>query len=388
MSAQERAETLLRRHQDVSLCAACIGHQLRIAAVAARSILWVLQKRPGYEMRAAKCAGCLRGKRTVRYVGGGTPLGVATPIVDFLLDNPGITLCSACLALAAASSLVDVRRIIPLLAPLPEFEVRSGPCVVCARGGLVTVAFRASGGDADAILTPTRERHSVRIDVLSYRTARGWRPYVSLKAARGPDVGPVGEPPSLLPTLYPAKPDADAAALRAAETWLEHHGILADDDSATRRERPEPRALTRRHCDLRGVLVLVIDDHRDTRDMFSEGLSAVGAEVLSAASGSDALRLAEKSLPTVVVVDIAMPEHDGFWFVAELRNLTGGDAIPAIAVTGTPLDLLPQSAKDVGFVRALLKPVDPLVLADIVADVVEEAILTRAINSRRTRGRG
>ena len=63
-------------------------------------------------------------------------------------------------------------------------------------------------------------------------------------------------------------------------------------------------------------------------------------------------------LPIVVVVDIAMPKRDGFWFVAQLQSLPGGDAVPAIAITGAPLDLLPQSVKDVGSTRALLKPVD------------------------------
>jgi len=119
--------------------------------------------------------------------------------------------------------------------------------------------------------------------------------------------------------------------------------------------------------------------------MFSEGLCAFGAEVLTAASGTEALRLAEERRPTVVVVDLAMPERDGFWFFAELRNLAGGEAVPAIAISGAPLDLLPHNAKDVGFVRALLKPVDPLVLADIVAEVAEDAVLVRAINSRSRR---
>jgi CheY-like chemotaxis protein len=388
MTDQERAETYLRKHPDVSLCAACIGHELRIPPVAARSILWVLPRRPGYEMQGAKCARCLRGKRTIRYVGGGHPLGAAPPVVDFLLDNAGITLCAACLALAAGASLVDVRRIVPLLAPLPEFDVSEGPCVVCRREGLITVAFTTSGGDAvsDAILTPTRAHGGgVRIDVLSYRTAGGWRPYVSIKVARNSDAWRPSEPPSLLRTLHPTKPDADAAALRAAEMWLDRQEIPPDGGGTMRRGFPEPRRPEQRHRDLRGVLILVIDDHRDTRDMFDEGLSAVGAEVLTAVSGRDALRLAQERLPTVVVVDIAMPEHDGFWFVAELRNLKGGDAVPAIAISGAPLDLLPQSAKDVGFVRALLKPVDPLVLADIVADVVDEATLARAINSGSTR---
>jgi CheY-like chemotaxis protein len=134
---------------------------------------------------------------------------------------------------------------------------------------------------------------------------------------------------------------------------------------------------------LGGVIALVVEDHADTREMFKEGMAACGAGVLSVASGAEALRLARHVLPDVVIVDIAMPEHDGFWVISELRKLPGAENVPVIAISGAPLDLLHDSVKDAGFALALVKPVDPMILAGIVADIVQDTEVLRQAQGRR-----
>jgi CheY-like chemotaxis protein len=134
---------------------------------------------------------------------------------------------------------------------------------------------------------------------------------------------------------------------------------------------------------LGGVVALVVEDHADTREMLKEGLAACGAGVLSVASGADALRLVRHVLPDVVIVDIAMPEHDGFWLIGEFRALPGADLVPVIAISAAPLDLLRESVKDAGFALALVKPVDPMTLAGIVADLLHDIELKRQAHGRR-----
>jgi CheY-like chemotaxis protein len=134
---------------------------------------------------------------------------------------------------------------------------------------------------------------------------------------------------------------------------------------------------------LGGVVALVVEDHADTREMLKEGLAACGAGVLSVASGADALRLVRHVLPDVVIVDIAMPEHDGFWLLREFRTLAGADLVPVIAISAAPLDLLRESVKDAGFALALVKPVDPMTLAGIVADLLHDVELKRQAHGRR-----
>ncbi len=128
---------------------------------------------------------------------------------------------------------------------------------------------------------------------------------------------------------------------------------------------------------LRGVAVLVVDDHLDTLEMFEQVLGAAGAVVLTAASGADALGIARRALPAVIVTDIAMPGGDAFWFISELRNLPGGSAVPVIALSGRPLDLLGDAGKAAEFSVALLKPVDPVDLCEIISKILAGASKSR-----------
>ncbi|HEY0157027.1 MAG TPA: GAF domain-containing protein [Thermoanaerobaculia bacterium] len=115
------------------------------------------------------------------------------------------------------------------------------------------------------------------------------------------------------------------------------------------------------------VTVLVIDDQQFTRDVVAAILRRTGAAVQTASSVREALQLFLKLEPDVVVCDIAMPEEDGYVFLAEVR--ARADALrktPILALTafGRPEDRL--RALDAGFDGYLKKPVDPGELAESV----------------------
>jgi CheY-like chemotaxis protein len=130
---------------------------------------------------------------------------------------------------------------------------------------------------------------------------------------------------------------------------------------------------------LHGLFVLVVDDHVDTAEMLHHALREAGAVAVSATSADHALHLASQMLPDVLVVDIAMPDRDGFWFLREFQKLPNARPVPSIALTGAPLDLLPDHFKDAGFSRALLKPVTPGTLCENIVEVVEERVIASAI---------
>jgi CheY-like chemotaxis protein len=71
---------------------------------------------------------------------------------------------------------------------------------------------------------------------------------------------------------------------------------------------------------LTGVRVLVVDDDEDTADLFAAALTACGADVVTATTASDALRVIAARAPDVVVTDIAMPGADGYWLIREIRS--------------------------------------------------------------------
>jgi CheY-like chemotaxis protein len=113
-----------------------------------------------------------------------------------------------------------------------------------------------------------------------------------------------------------------------------------------------------------GIHVLVVEDNADARDLFRTILQYAGALVTVAASAEQAVQMCEQILPDVLLTDIAMPERDGFWLVAELRRREGQGqrAIPVVAVTGQGHAPAGRS----GFVEVLRKPVDPWELCRVV----------------------
>ncbi len=221
MTHQEQIEAHLRKHTGLFFCAACLAHEVGTAPHIGRAIVWTLQALPGYEMRGRKCVSCLRGKRTIRHVGSHSVVGVDAQIAVFLLSNRDIYLCDACVAFATEVPLAEVRRVVAYIAPLAEFDRRTGTCTVCARAIDVTAALPSDAEAADRvsqIVTGTVPYGRWRIDLLSYRTAVGWRPFVLIKGELGAGIP---DAPSVLWSVFPTKAEADKEALEAAKAWIE-----------------------------------------------------------------------------------------------------------------------------------------------------------------------
>jgi CheY-like chemotaxis protein len=88
---------------------------------------------------------------------------------------------------------------------------------------------------------------------------------------------------------------------------------------------------------LAGVHILVVEDHADSRDFLQEILTYYGAAVIAVASATEAMQIVARVTPTVVIADIAMPQHDGVWLLKELRQhqAVTGHYVPVIALTAS-----------------------------------------------------
>ena len=80
--------------------------------------------------------------------------------------------------------------------------------------------------------------------------------------------------------------------------------------------------------------VLVVDDDLDSRTLLELAVSECGHPVVTAANGAEALVLARRHHPSVILLDLAMPIMDGFAFRAEQLRDPGLAAIPVICVSG------------------------------------------------------
>ena len=81
-------------------------------------------------------------------------------------------------------------------------------------------------------------------------------------------------------------------------------------------------------------LVLVVDDDDGIRMLLRETMEHYGLSVAEAGSGAEALSVFSTLKPELVILDVVMPEMDGFETCARLRRLPGGEATPVLMLTG------------------------------------------------------
>lgn len=120
---------------------------------------------------------------------------------------------------------------------------------------------------------------------------------------------------------------------------------------------------------LRGVRVVLVEDHDDSRELLALMLEQCGASVVSAPSARSGLQAVLDVRPDVLVSDLGMPGEDGYWLIREVRSRVG--ALPAVAVTGFSDRYHPTQARAAGFVEYLNKPVDPERLCGAVAKILD-----------------
>jgi signal transduction histidine kinase/ActR/RegA family two-component response regulator len=118
---------------------------------------------------------------------------------------------------------------------------------------------------------------------------------------------------------------------------------------------------------LAGIRVLVVDDDSDICEVLQFVLESQGAVVTVAASAADALASLERSMPDVLLSDIAMPGESGYDLMRKIVAREGGSALPAAALSAYAQGQDRQAALAAGFQMQLAKPVDAETLIAAVA---------------------
>jgi signal transduction histidine kinase/CheY-like chemotaxis protein len=112
--------------------------------------------------------------------------------------------------------------------------------------------------------------------------------------------------------------------------------------------------------------ILVVDDNVDAAEALGELLRDFGHEVVTAHDGARALDQARLHRPEIVLLDISMPEMDGFEVAKRIRGDLGlGDAL-LIALTGYGEDRHRRLAREAGFDQHVTKPVDASKLEELL----------------------
>jgi two-component system cell cycle response regulator DivK len=120
----------------------------------------------------------------------------------------------------------------------------------------------------------------------------------------------------------------------------------------------------------RRPLILIVDDMPDIRDMYSEYLAGAGFRPEQASNGFEALAKATVMGPDVIVMDLNLPELDGWEATRRLKANDLTRSIPVIALTGLSIQHSKAAALEAGCDGFLTKPCYPDALADEIRRVL------------------
>jgi len=117
--------------------------------------------------------------------------------------------------------------------------------------------------------------------------------------------------------------------------------------------------------------VLVVDDTESNIDIVVEALGE-HYEVSVALDGESALEIVEDEVPDLILLDIMMPDMDGYEVCRRLKAAEKTRSIPVVFLSAITGDEERQKGIDLGAVEYLTKPIDPKALQDTVSRILSK----------------
>ena len=145
-----------------------------------------------------------------------------------------------------------------------------------------------------------------------------------------------------------------------------------DPGTAPARATNAPSSASQR---IRGARVLVVDDNAINQQVAAEVLQRVGVIVDLASSGAEAIRMCGLSNYDAVLMDIQMPDMDGYQTTARLRSSGRHNELPIIAMTAHAVSGYRERCLSMGMDDFVTKPIEPEVLYGVLAQWVRSAPL-------------
>ena len=119
--------------------------------------------------------------------------------------------------------------------------------------------------------------------------------------------------------------------------------------------------------------VLIVDDDEDTRVLVEATLRDVRYRTLTARDGEEALKIVRTDRPVLVLLDVMMPEMDGFEVCRLLKNEPANAGIKVVMVTARTQRSDRARGREVGADEYFTKPFSPLALLDKVDEVLGQS---------------
>jgi len=379
IAERERLERALReadRKKDEFL--AILAHELRNPLAPIRNAVQMMRVKPLADPELAWCRDAIDRQ-----------IELLVRLVDDLLDISRITQGKIKLQKTRADVASIVAQGIETLrvqidARSQELEVDL-PAEACWIDGDVPRLAQVVGNLVSNASKYTDEGGRIRLSVDVEPDASGGQAVIRVK-----DTG-IGIPPEMLPTLFQLFAQVDSTIDRAqgglgvglalVRNLVEMHGGTVSAHSegrgrgsefvvrvplSTSQVGPAPTPPPPSGGKDRGRRVLVVDDNEDSAASMALLLQSVGHSACTANDGHAALEVAEKIRPEVVLLDLGMPDLDGYEVARRMRGRPWGKEILLVALTGWGQQEARDRSRTAGFDAHLVKPVELDALLRIV----------------------
>ena len=137
---------------------------------------------------------------------------------------------------------------------------------------------------------------------------------------------------------------------------------LSDGPPSERASRPAPNLSGK-------AKVLIVEDNDDSREMMFQLLDHAGHECRTASTGTGALEVLHGFAPDIAILDVGLPEMDGFELARRIRQDPEHSGTILIAVTGYGRASDHATSREVGFDGHLVKPVDTNHLLNLLSSL-------------------
>ena len=112
--------------------------------------------------------------------------------------------------------------------------------------------------------------------------------------------------------------------------------------------------------------ILVVDDDAVTRRVLQHYLGRAGFQVITAQNGRDAIKLAKRELPQLIILDVVMPGMDGWTVLKSIQESEVTSTIPVLMLSGNAELVIKEESFNSGAQALLVKPINPEQLIMVV----------------------
>ncbi len=118
-------------------------------------------------------------------------------------------------------------------------------------------------------------------------------------------------------------------------------------------------------------LVLIVDDEEDIREVVRISLEEfAGWQTITATNGVEGLQMAQRQPPDAILLDVSMPDMDGFELCEQLQRHANTRQIPVVVLTAKVLPSDRRRLEELRVAGVITKPFDPLTIWSQIAEIL------------------